>query len=134
MKRKEKINPKNVLNKISVNSHDVLVKYLNNASPTRRDLMHWLVDLPFLIETSRGEDDNYDSFCNFYIEVAMPFVRRAIKEKYGFRDAVNFINYNVMNSIHGGTGLAIEMNSVLKLEEKNLRDIVKFLKKYSQTN
>ncbi len=134
MKRKGKINPKNVLNKISVNSHDVLVKYLNNASPTRRDLMHWLVDLPFLIETSRGEDDNYDSFCNFYIEVAMPFVRRAIKEKYGFRDAVNFINYNVMNSIHGGTGLAIEMNSVLKLEEKNLRDIVKFLKKYSQTN
>lgn len=134
MKRKEKINPKNVLNKISVNSHDVLVKYLNNASPTRRDLMHWLVDLPFLIETSRGEDDNYDSFCNFYIEVAMPFVRKAIKEKYGFRDAVNFINYNVMNSIHGGTGLAIEMNSVLKLEEKNLRDIVKFLKKYSQTN
>ena len=134
MKRKGKINPKNVLNKISVNSHDVLVKYLNNASPTRRDLMHWLVDLPFLIETSRGEDDNYDSFCNFYIEVAMPFVRKAIKEKYGFRDAVNFINYNVMNSIHGGTGLAIEMNSVLKLEEKNLRDIVKFLKKYSQTN
>ena len=134
MKRKGKINPKNVLNKISVNSHDVLVKYLNNASPTRRDLMHWLVDLPFLIETSRGEDDNQDSFCNFYIEVAMPFVRRAIKEKYGFRDAVNFINYNVMNSIHGGTGLAIEMNSVLKLEEKNLRDIVKFLKKYSQTN
>ena len=48
--------------------------------------MHWLVDLPFLIETSRGEDDNYDSFCNFYIEVAMPFVRKAIKEKYGFRD------------------------------------------------
>ena len=59
----------------------------------------------------------------------MPFVRRAIKEKYGFKDAVNFINYNVMNSIHGGTGLAVEMNSVIQLEEKNLRDIVKFLKK-----
>lgn len=134
MKGKIKINPKNVLNNISINSHDVLVKYLNNASPTRRDLMHWLVDLPFLIETSKGADENYDSFVNFYIEIAMPFVRKAIKEKYGFKDAVNFINYNVMNSIHGGTGLAVEMNSVIQLEEKNLRDIVKFLKKNSQTN
>ncbi len=134
MRFKRITNPKKVLNSISVNSHDVLVKYLNNASPTFGELMHWLVDLPFLIDTSRGADEDYDSFVNFYIDAAMPFVRKAIKEKYGFKDAVSFINYSVMNTVHEGTGLAIEMNSVLKLEEKNLKEIVKFLKKNSQTN
>ena len=112
-----------------INSEVVLEKYIHNKPPQRRELYHWLVDLPFLVETSRGVDDELHSFANFYLETAMPFINKALKKKYGMKDAVHFINYNVMNVIHGDKKLSVEMDNVIKMEERNFKEVLKFLKK-----
>ena len=113
----------------NIHSDKVLDKYLNNRRPKRRELYHWLVDLPFLIETSRGVDEDIQSFACFYLDTAMPFINTALKRKYGFKDAVHFINYNVMNTIHGEGSLSVNMDNVIKMEQKNLKEVLKFLKK-----
>ena len=112
-----------------MHSEKVLDNYLNNRRPKRRELYHWLVDLPFLIEISRGVDEDIQSFACFYLDTAMPFINTALKRKYGFKDAVHFINYNVMNTIHGEGGLSVNMDNVIKMEQKNLKEVLKFLKK-----
>jgi hypothetical protein len=111
-----------------INSEAVLDKYLTNKRPKRRELYHWLVDLPFLIESSRGADEDIQSFACFYLDTALPYIDKALKRKYGFKDAVHFINYNVMNSIHGDSGLSMNMDIVIKMEEKQLKEVLKFLK------
>ena len=113
----------------NMHSEKVLDNYLNNRRPKRRELYHWLVDLPFLIETSRGVDEDIQSFACFYLDTAMPFINTALKRKYGFKDAVHFINYNVMNTIHGEGGLSVNMDNVIKMEQKNLKEVLQFLKK-----
>ena len=45
------------------------------------------------------------------------------------KDAVHFINYNVMNVIHGDKELSVEMDNVIKMEERNFKEVLKFLKK-----
>lgn len=111
-----------------INSEVVLDKYLHNKQPTRRELYHWLIDIPFLIETSKGACEEINSFACFYLDNALPFVNKALKRKYGFKDAVLFINYNVLNAIHGGTELKMEMNTVIEMEEKNFEEVLKFFK------
>ena len=59
----------------------------------------------------------------------MPFINKALKKKYGMKDAVHFINYNVMNVIHGDKKLSVEMENVIKMEERNFKEVLKFLKK-----
>ncbi len=113
----------------NINSEEVLEKYIHNKIPQRRELYHWLVDLPFLVETSRGVDEELHSFANFYLDTAMPFINKALKKKYGLKDAVHFINFNVMNSIHGDKGLSVDMENVIKMEEGNFKEVLKFLKK-----
>lgn len=114
---------------VNINSEEVLEKYIHNKPPQRRELYHWLVDLPFLVEISRGVDEELDSFANFYLDTAMPFINKALKKKYGLKDAVHFINFNVMNSIHGDKGLSVDMENVIKMEEGNFKEVLKFLKK-----
>lgn len=113
----------------NINSEEVLEKYIHNKPPKRRELYHWLVDLPFLLEMSKGVDENLQSFANFYLDTAMPFIDKALKKKYGLKDAVHFINYNVMNAIHGEKGLSMDMENVIKMEESNFKEVLKFLKK-----
>lgn len=113
----------------NINSEEVLEKYIHNKPPKRRELYHWLVDLPFLVETSRGADTELHSFANFYLDTAMPFINKALKKRYGLKDAVHFINFNVMNSIHGDKGLSVDMENVIKMEESNFKEVLKFLKK-----
>ena len=59
----------------------------------------------------------------------MPFINKALKKKYGLKDAVHFINFNVMNAIHGDKGLSVDMENVIKMEESNFKEVLKFLKK-----
>ena len=113
----------------NINSEEVLEKYIHNKPPQRRELYYWLVDLPFLVETSRGVEEELDSFANFYLDTAMPFINKALKRKYGLKDAIHFINFNVMNSIHGDKGLSVDMENVIKMEEGNFKEVLKFLKK-----
>ena len=113
----------------NINSEEVLEKYIHNKPPKRRELFHWLIDLPFMVEISKGMDEELNSFANFYLDTAMPFINKALKKKYGMKDAVHFINYNVMNVIHGDKELSVEMDSVIKMEERNFKEVLKFLKK-----
>ena len=113
----------------NINSEEVLEKYIHNKPPKRRELFHWLVDLPFMVEISKGMDEELNSFANFYLDTAMPFINKALKKKYGMKDAVHFINYNVMNVIHGDKELSVEMDNVIKMEERNFKEVLKFLKK-----
>ena len=113
----------------NINSEEVLEKYIHNKPPKRRELFHWLIDLPFMLETSKGMDEELNSFANFYLDTAMPFINKALKKKYGLKDAVHFINFNVMNSIHGDKGLSVDMENVIKMEEGNFKEVLKFLKK-----
>ena len=113
----------------NINSEEVLEKYIHNKPPKRRELFHWLIDLPFMVEISKGMDEELNSFANFYLDTAMPFINKALKKKYGMKDAVHFINYNVMNVIHGDKELSVEMDNVIKMEERNFKEVLKFLKK-----
>ena len=82
-----------------------------------------------MVEISKGMDEELNSFANFYLDTAMPFINKALKKKYGMKDAVHFINYNVMNVIHGDKELSVEMENVIKMEERNFKEVLKFLKK-----
>ena len=113
----------------NINSEEVLEKYIHNKPPKRRELFHWLVDLPFMVEISKGMDEELNSFANFYLDTAMPYINKALKKKYGMKDAVHFINYNVMNVIHGDKELSVEMDNIIKMEERNFKEVLKFLKK-----
>ena len=112
-----------------VNSEDVLTKYMDNKPPKRRELYHWLVDIPFMIEMSKGVDNELQSFACFFLDSAMPFINKALKKKFGFKDAVHYINYHVMNAIHSEGGISMDMENVIKMEQKNFKEVLKFLKK-----
>ena len=112
-----------------INSEAVLTKYMDNKPPKRRELYHWLVDIPYMIETSKGIESELQSFACFFLDSAMPFINTALKRKYGFKDAVHYINYNVMNAIHNEGGISMNMDNVIKMEEKNFKEVLKFLKK-----
>ena len=112
-----------------ISSIEVLNKYLDNNLPTQREIVHWLIDLPFLIEKEKEAGEDLDDFACFYLNIAFPFIKQALKKKYGFKDAINFINYNVFNSNNEDKKLKIEMDNVIKLEDKNLKEVLTFLKK-----
>ena len=115
-----------------INSNVVLDKYLLNKLPTRREIYHWLIDIPFLVAAEKGVCEDLHSFACFYLDTAGPFIDKAIEQKYGFKDAVHFINYNVMNSIHEDKELKIEMDRVIKVEKENFEEVLKFFKKQGQ--
>lgn len=107
----------------------VLAKYINNEPPLRRELCHWLVDLPFLIEKSRGADDDLESFAYFYLDTAAPFIEKALRKKLGFKDAIYFVNYNVLNSIDDRSTIVVSMENVINIEKKNYKEVIKYLNK-----
>ena len=107
----------------------VLAKYINNEPPLRRELCHWLVDLPFLIEKSRGADDDLESFAYFYLDTAAPFIEKALRKKLGFKDAIYFVNYNVLNSIDESSTIGVSMENVINIEKKNYKEVIKYLNK-----
>ena len=115
----------------NINSFEVLNKYLDNSLPTRRELLHWLVDLPFLIELNNEEGEESEDFACFYLNMAIPFINKALKKKYGFKDAIHFVNYNIFNNDEV-KNLKIEMENIIKLEDKNFYEILIYLKKVNQ--
>ena len=112
-----------------IDSTVVLAKYINNEPPLRRELCHWLVDLPFLIEKSRGADDNLESFAHFYLDTAAPFIQKALRKKLGFKDAIYFVNYSVLNSIDDISTIKVSMENIINIEKKNYKEIIKYLNK-----
>ena len=115
----------------NINSFEVLNKYLDNSLPTRRELLHWLVDLPFLIELNNEKGEESEDFACFYLNMAIPFINKALKKKYGFKEAIHFINYNIFNNDEV-KNLKIEMANIIKLEDKNFYEIVIYLKKVNK--
>ena len=103
-----------------IDSTVVLAKYINNEPPLRRELCHWLVDLPFLIEKSRGADDNLESFAHFYLDTAAPFIEKAL---------IYFVNYSVLNSIDDSSTIKVSMENIINIEKKNYKEIIKYLNK-----
>ena len=112
-----------------IDSKLVLAKYINNETPLRRELCHWLVDLPFLIEKSRGAEEELESFAYFYLDTAAPFIEKALRKKLGFKDAIYFVNYNVLNSIHESSEIGVSMENVINIEKKNYKEVIKYLNK-----
>ena len=112
-----------------IDSIVVLAKYINNEPPLRRELCHWLYDLPLWIEKSRGADDNLESFAHFYLDTAAPFIEKALRKKLGFKDAIYFVNYSVLNSIDDISTIKVSMENIINIEKKNYKEIIKYLNK-----
>ena len=112
-----------------IDTKNVLDKYLDNKLPTRSELYHWLIDIPYLIETSKEVGEELQSFACFYLSTAEPFIDKALDNKYGFRDAVHFINFSVINSLNDSKETKMGMDSIIKIEEKNFIDIIKYFNK-----
>ena len=115
----------------SLNSFEVLNKYLDNSLPSRRELLHWLVDLPFLMELNNGAGEESEDFACFYLNMAIPFINKALKKKYGFKDAIHFVNYNIFNNDEDKK-IKIEMDNIIKLEDENFNEILIYLKKVNK--
>ena len=120
--------------RLGIYSKSVLEKYINNEPARRDELFHWLVNLPCLIEKLSGADEEIDSFAKFYVDTAMPFVKKAIQKKLGFKDAIYYVNYNVLNTIHKGCDNKVTMQNVIDIEKKNFKEVLNFIKKMKWEN
>lgn len=112
-----------------INSDVVLDKYLLNKLPTRREIYQWLIDIPYIVASEKEVCEDLQSFACFYLDTAGPFIDKALEQKYGFKDAIHFINYNVINTIRKDKELEVEMDRVIKLEQENFEEVLKFFKK-----
>ena len=112
-----------------INSNVVLDKYLMNKLPTRNEIYQWLIDIPYIVASEKGVCEDLHSFACFYLDTAGPFIDKALKKQYGLKDAIHFINYNVINTTRKGKELEIEMDSIIKIEKENFEEVLKFFKK-----